>query len=156
MFVKWQASSNSSLKICFFTVSLLFRTNLLEWLLSFHPEHVTLLREEAFVEEHRRQVGEEQDGSNGWQHGDGPYWSILDQNSIFKDTSWEAENHWQSQWCVSTQQSQHWSHHTAYHCSITIGDVEEDNAEQLREDHDVGHFSSEKPEQQGAFGHVGQ
>ena len=63
-------------------------------MLDFHFEHIPLLRKHAFVEEHRSQIGEQQDGSNGRQHGDGLNWRVLDINTVLKSASWEVYD-----WC---------------------------------------------------------
>ena len=59
------------------------------------------------------------------------------------------EDNWQPEWWESTEKSEHQSHHTAHNSSVAIGDIDEEDADQLREDYDVGHFSTKNQEEYG-------
>lgn len=84
------------------TETFLFNLSFSEWSLSlsgvacgatvvvgFPFEHIPFLRKQAFVEECRSQVGEQQDGGKARQHGDGLHWSVLDIDTVLHSAPWE-------------------------------------------------------------------
>lgn len=125
-------------------------------MLSFHIKNIPFLRKQASVKEHRRQVGEEQDGHHSRQHADGSDWRLLDVDAIYQSASGEFDHRCDAQHWFPAQHPQHYPHHAAQNGAVTVGDVEEEHADELRQHEGVGEVGAKQPDHQDAVVQEGE
>lgn len=124
--------------------------------LCFYIEEVPLFGNQAPVEEHRSQVGEKQDGNYSRQHADGPNWWTLDVDAVLQSASREAEDGWYAELWLSAEHPQEDAHGAAQHGPVTVGDAEEEDADELRQHEGVGEVRAKDPDHQDAVVQEGE
>lgn len=125
-------------------------------MLSFHIKNIPFLRKQASVKELRRQVGEQQDGHHGRQHADGSDGGLLDVDAIYQSTSWEFDHRRDAEHRLPAQHPQHYPHDAAQDGAVRVGDVEEQDADELRQHEGVGEVGAEQPDHQDAVVQEGE
>jgi len=126
-------------------------------LLAFDLEHVPPLGQQAFVEEDGRQPGEEQDGQQRDDHDGGAEGEVLDQVSLLVHAAaGEADGGREADEGLAAQQPQDDAHQVAQRRPVAVGDLEEEDADQLGEHDGVGHVHAHQPEDQDAVVQEGE